>query len=200
MSICVRGLDSGLALRTRRLLLRDFKEDDWEAVHVYASDPEVVKFMPWGPNTEDQTKEFIKKAIKFQEERPRQHFELAAVLKDDGALVGGCGLNVLSATDRTGYIGYCYNRLYWSAGLATEAAEALVLHGFEQLGLHRIWATCDPQNLASARVLEKVGMTREAQLRENVWVRGKWRDSLVYAILDREWSERRTKEPAKQEP
>jgi RimJ/RimL family protein N-acetyltransferase len=183
-----------MALRTRRLILRDFKEKDWEAVHVYASDPEVVKFMPWGPNTEEETKDFIRKAIGYQEERPREHFELAAVLKADDSLIGGCGLTITSRADRSGYIGYCFNRIYWNAGFGTEAAEALVLYGFEQLGLHRIWATCDLENTASVKILEKVGMKREAQLRENVWMRGKWRDSLVYAMLDREWFEMRGKD------
>jgi RimJ/RimL family protein N-acetyltransferase len=190
-------LDSGLILRTKRLLLRDFKQTDWEAVHVYASDPEVVKYMTWGPNNEEQTKEFIRKVIEYQEERPRQHFELAAILKADDTLVGGCGLDITSAANRTGSIGYCLNKLYWNAGLATEAAGALVLYGFEQLGLHRIWACCDPENLASSRVMEKVGMKCEAHLREDVWLRGRWRDELVYAIVEREWFEQRRKEAPK---
>jgi len=190
-------LDSGLALRTKRLLLRDFREEDWESVHVYASDPEVVKYMPWGPNTEEATKDFVKQAMKWEEERPRMHIELAVILKADDSLIGGCGLNLSSSQNREGSIGYCFNRIYWHAGLATEAAETLVLYGFEQLGLHRIWATCDPDNGASARVLEKVGMKREAQLRENKWMRGKWRDSVIYAILDREWSELRGRDSTK---
>ncbi len=182
-----------LTLDTERLLLRDFRRRDWKAVHVYASDPEVVKFMPWGPNTEEGTKAFIERVIKFQEESPRQHFELAAVLKEDGALIGGCGLNVTSEADKTGCIGYCYNRRYWGRGLATEAAEALLCHGFGELGLHRIWATCDTQNLPSARVLEKSGMTLEGCLRESALVRGRWRDSFLYAILEGEWSRQKEK-------
>jgi ribosomal-protein-alanine N-acetyltransferase len=190
-------LDSGLALRTKRLFLRDFREEDWESVHVYASDPEVVKYMSWGPNTEEDTRVFVGKAMKWEEERPRLHFELAVILKADDSLIGGCGLNLPSSQNREGYIGYCFNRIYWHAGFATEAAEALILYGFEQLGLHRIWATCDPENLASARVLEKVGMKREARLRENMWTRGKWRDSMIYAVLDREWSELRGRDATK---
>jgi RimJ/RimL family protein N-acetyltransferase len=189
-------LDSGLALRTKRLLLRDFREEDWESVHVYASDPEVVKHMSWGPNTEEETKRFVRQAMEWEEERPRLHFELAVILKADDSLIGGCGLNLSSSQNREGSLGCCFNRIYWRAGFATEAAETLILYGFEQLGLHRIWATCDPENLASARVLEKVGMKREAQLRENIWNRGKWRDSVIYAILDREWSELRGRDAA----
>jgi len=70
---------------------------------------------------------------------------------------------------------------------ATEAARALLTFGFGQLRLHRIFATCDPANTASARVLEKIGMQREGLLREHEWVKGRWRDSFLYAILDHEW-------------
>jgi RimJ/RimL family protein N-acetyltransferase len=89
-------LDTGLTLRTRRLILRDFREEDWESVHSYASDPEVVKYMPWGPNTEEETKGFVRRALKWQEEWPRQHFELAVILKADDSLIGGCGLSISS--------------------------------------------------------------------------------------------------------
>jgi RimJ/RimL family protein N-acetyltransferase len=73
----------------------------------------------------------------------------------------------------------------------------LTVFGFEQVRLHRIWAGCDPENLASARVLEKVGMKREARLRENLWMRGRWRDSLIYSILDKEWQELRERTSSK---
>ena len=86
-----------------------------------------------------------------------------------------------------GWIGYSLNRKFWGQGYATEAAEALVKFGFGQLNLHRIFATCDPFNVASARVLEKAGMQREGHFRQHKWVKGKWRDSLLYAILDCEW-------------
>jgi len=63
--------------------------------------------------------------------------------------------------------------------------------GFERLGLHRIWAICDIRNVGSRRVLEKIGMSREAHLREHLWVKGRWRDSYLYAILEQEWAGRR---------
>ncbi len=69
----------------------------------------------------------------------------------------------------------------------TEAASSLVEFGFTRPGLHRIWATCGIDNVGSMRVLEKLGMHREVHLREHLWLRGKWRDSCLYAILEREW-------------
>ncbi len=82
---------------------------------------------------------------------------------------------------------YVLNRNFWKLGYATETVQALVKFGFKELKLHRIFATCDAENFASAHVMEKVGMQREAHFRENGWVKGKWRDSLLYAILEGEW-------------
>jgi hypothetical protein len=76
--------------------------------------------------------------------------------------------------------------LFWGKGYATETANALVDFGFDKLNLHRVFATCDPANTASAHVLEKIGMKREGRMREHMWARGKWRDSLLYAILEHE--------------
>jgi ribosomal-protein-alanine N-acetyltransferase len=174
-------------IQTGRLVLRDLQEDDWQAVNSYASDPEVVRYMDWGPNTEDDTKIFIQRSIANQKERPRRDYTLALVLKPDDRLIGGCGIRVSDPDNREGWIGYCLNRHFWGQGYATETAQGLLRFGFDRLDLHRIFATCDPENVASARVLEKVGMKREGHLRERKWAKGKWRDSLMYAILDHEW-------------
>ena len=176
-------------IRTKRLMLRDFEEADWKAVHSYGSDPEVVRYMDWGPNTEEETKKFIQRAIAHQKEQPRRTYTLAIVLKPENKLIGGCGIYVSNPDNREGWIGYCLNRNSWAQGYATETAKALLTFGFDQLNLHRIFATCDPANIASAHVLEKIGMQREAHFREHRWAKGKWRDSLLYAILDFEWKQ-----------
>ena len=178
---------SSLTVLTERLLLRDFVEGDWRAVHEYGSDPEVVRFMPWGPNTEDETRAFVARALAGQNEDPRTKHELAIVLRQKGRLIGGCGIRVSAPSDRGADMGYCLHREFWGAGYATEAAEALLAFGFDKLDLHRVMATCDVGNAASARVLEKIGMRREAHFREDSWVRGAWRDSYLYAILEEEW-------------
>ena len=84
-------------------------------------------------------------------------------------------------------IRYVLHRDYWGRGRAAEAAGLLLQLGFGQLGLSRIWATCDVENRASARVLEKIGMQREGRLRRNLLIRGRWRDSYLYAILADDW-------------
>jgi ribosomal-protein-alanine N-acetyltransferase len=180
--------DIVLPLRTERLVLRDFVGEDWSQVHEYGSDPEVVRFMPWGPNSETATHEFIERALAAQREDPRTKFELAVTLADDGRLIGGCGVRVSAPADRGADMGYCLRRECWGRGYGTETAGALVRFGFEQLKLHRIIATCDVENVASARVLEKTGMRREAHFRSDSEIRGEWRDSYLYAILEHEWT------------
>jgi RimJ/RimL family protein N-acetyltransferase len=174
-------------ITTDRLLLRELRKEDWQAVHEYGSDPEVVRFVEFGPNTEEETRDFIRRATASAEDEPRKGHDFAVVRGKDGRLIGGCGIYVTKPEHREAFIGYVFNREYWGNGYATEAAQALLRYGFETLRMHRIFATCDPENRASARVLEKTGMRREGLLRENSRMKGKYRDDLIYAILDREW-------------
>ncbi|GAH68145.1 unnamed protein product [marine sediment metagenome] len=176
-----------MTITTGNLILREFIKEDWQAVHEYASDPEVVHYMDWGPNTEKETRDFIERAMASYGETPRCDCQFAVILQEKDRLIGACGLHVSNRDHREGWIGYCFNRHYWKKGYATEAARRLLTFGFEKLKLHRIFATCDPQNRGSVSVLEKVGMRREGWLREHKWVKGKWRDSFLYAILNDEW-------------
>jgi ribosomal-protein-alanine N-acetyltransferase len=180
--------ESMQAIQTERLTLREFREEDWKSAHDYASDPQVVRYMEWGPNTEEESKNFIQRALANQNEQPRKNFTLAIILKATNKLIGGCGIYVSNPANQEGYIGYVLNRKFWRQGYATEAAQALLKFGFNQLKLHRIFATCDPENIASAHVMEKIGMQQEGHIREHKWAKGKWRDSLLYAILDHEWT------------
>lgn len=170
-----------------RLVLRELREEDWQAVHRYASDSEVCRFMTWGPNTEEETKAHVRRALETSRARPRRSFNLAVTLKDSGEVVGCCGLVVANPEHGEGHIGYSLSRVYWGRGYATEAARLLVKFGFEALGLHRVFATCDPENRASARVLEKAGMQLKGRKRSHLLVRRHWRDSLLYAILQQDF-------------
>ena len=176
-------------LLSERLEYRELGDDDFAAVHAYASDPEVVRFMPWGPNTEPDTRDFLERAQRAALTEPRRGYEMAVVTRADGRLIGAVGLHLAEA-DEQAMLGYCYHRDAWGLGYATEAAETLLGFGFEVLLLRRIWAGCDPDNTASARVLEKVGMTLEGRLREDCNIRGVRRDTLMFGILDHEWTPR----------
>jgi RimJ/RimL family protein N-acetyltransferase len=175
----------GLALGTRRLLLRELHPGDFSRVHAYASDPEVVEYMPWGPNTDQDTRDFLERCAAAEGAEPRVSYELAVVRRADDLLLGTVGLG-LDTGGHQAMLGYCYDRGAWGSGYATEAAAAMLDFAFDVLLVHRVWAGCDPENGASARVLEKLGMRLEGRLRENERIRGRFRDTLVYGILEGE--------------
>jgi ribosomal-protein-alanine N-acetyltransferase len=175
---------SRLRLETPRLVLRELTADDALAVQEWAVDPEVYRYMEWGPNTLAQTQEFLRQVMAARLEQPRRTFELGFLLKATGRLVGAGGLRIRSAEHRTADVGYVLRRDAWGQGLATEAARALVELGLRRLGMHRIWATCHVENARSAHVLEKAGMRCEGRLRENMQKNGAWRDSYLYALVE----------------
>lgn len=173
-------------IQTERLQLRELQDADWQQISEYSGDPEVYRYMLGGPHTIEETKAFVKRAIAHQSDEPRLDFILAIVELKTGKLIGNCWIHVSSLTHREARIGYSLNKAYWGNGYGTETARNLLKFGFSKLKIHRIFATCDPKNLGSARILEKIGMQREGHLREHKWVKGRWRDSLVYAILEKE--------------
>lgn len=172
---------------SERIRCRDFFEDDFEAVHAYASLPEVVRYMVWGPNTEEETRTFIRDAIESSKQVPRMKYELAIVDKQNQDLVGGIGLFIISDRHRTGEIGYSINPNFWRRGYGYEAAYLALQYGFEVLGLHRIQATCDLRNEGSARILEKIGMSLEGVLRDHILLRDGWRQSKLYGMLETDY-------------
>lgn len=165
---------------TKRLIIRDFVRDDWESVHQYASDEQVTEYMEWGPNAEKDTKQFIEHTLLMQQQNPRKDYEFAVVLRDTSELIGGCGIHI---DQSNGEIGYCFNPDYMGKGYATEAARALLKFGFNDIGLHRIFAKCRPQNVRSANLMKRLGMKQEGHLREHLSYKGKFHDSLLFSIL-----------------
>lgn len=175
-----------MILETERLLIREFTINDFAAVHSYASDPVVVTYMIWGPNTEDETATYIEMTIEMQQQQPRKDYEFAVVLKENNMLIGGCGIHVSEPLQ--GEIGYCFHPHYWRKGYASEASEALLKFGFKELYLYRIYATCRPDNIGSAKVMENIGMKYEGHLRGHMRHKGNWKDSFQYSILSHEYA------------
>src|SRR4029077_9252952 len=124
--------------------------------------------------------------IQQQQNWPRDSVTLAVELAAEHRLIGTIELRV-RGTPLTGDFGYAYNRRDWGRGYATEAARAIAGAAFDKLGVHRLWAGCDTRNHGSSPVMEKLGMRREALFRKDEILRGEWRDSYRYAILEEEW-------------
>ena len=176
-----------MEIETNRLLLREFSVADWPAVLAYHDDPLYLRYYPQTEETEEGAKEFVQMFLSQQAEQPRHKFQLAMILKSEGKLIGNVGIRVNDPEQGEANIGYELGSVYWGNGYATEAAHAIVSFGFESLNLHRVWSWCVAQNIGSARVMEKIGMTHEGRLHEREFIKGEWRDHLIYAVLREEW-------------
>jgi RimJ/RimL family protein N-acetyltransferase len=176
-----------VGLQSKRLVLREIEHGDAEAMQGYAADPEVVRYMVWGPNSLEQTRAFCSGQLDIQRVRDRRDFELALIDKTNGDLIGGVGLRVQNTVQREGDIGYVLRRDFWGQGLVAEAARSLLEFGFGVLGLHRIYATADARNLQSMRVMEKLGMRHEGTLRKNLYLRDAYRDTVLFSILEEDF-------------
>jgi RimJ/RimL family protein N-acetyltransferase len=169
-----------MKLIAERLYLRDLEPSDIDAVHEYASSIEVVLHQEWGPNTIEQTREYVAGCVRGNSLPDRTTLELAAVL-NDGSLIGSYRAS-LSEDGTEAEIGYSLNPRYWHRGYATEAAKRLVDYLASELHVREIFATSRPENLASIHVLEKLGMQQVDLYRKNVLIRGEWRDTLVFSV------------------
>jgi ribosomal-protein-alanine N-acetyltransferase len=171
-------------LSTERLIVRPFRENDYQDLHEYLSRPEIYRFERGGPIS-------LKKAREFARDWARGRNFWAAVLKENHKLIGHVsffseGPEYL----KTWQIGFIFNPVYQNNGYCSEASLAVIKHAFHKLGAHRIIAHCSPENVPSWKVLEKCGMKREGYLRKNFNIRDDengnpvWLDSYVYGILD----------------
>lgn len=175
-------------LRTERLLLRPYREDDLDFVYDVQSRPEVARYLYQDVRDREQARESLRQKIAATELRGQGDNLTPLILRaDTGEPVGDVLLAWTSQPHATGEIGYVIHPDHAGHGYATEAARLMVRLGFEELKLHRIVGRIDGRNAASARVLQHLGMRREAYFVQNEWVKGEWTDEAVYAILADEW-------------
>lgn len=176
-------------LLTERLALRPFRTDDLDAFHDIQRRPDVVRYLLWEPKTRDEAQEMLgRRMLQTSIDKEGDGLHLAADLRATGELVGHISLYYSSAEHRQGEVGFVVHPDHHGQGYATEGTRIMLRLGFEELGLHRIIGRCDARNSASARVMERLGMRREAHLLENEYIKGEWTDEFDYAILDREWA------------
>lgn len=171
-----------MKIETARLLLRNYRTEDWERVHIYGKDPVFSQYEAWGPNTPEDTKKFIADMVAQSQTQPRYKFDLAICLKDSDLLIGGCGIRCEAPESSVSNLGWAINPEFQNKGYATEAARALIGFGFKQLGLAVIVATCDARNTASFKVMEKLGMKRVGLLAKEREQKGAKRDTLRYEL------------------
>jgi RimJ/RimL family protein N-acetyltransferase len=189
----MRGYELTQPLQTDRLVLRPFEETDFDPVFAMRSDPGVARYLYWEPESEEEARKALNgKLANVSLNDQGDVLALAVVDRESGRLVADVVLHWVSWDHATGEIGYITHPAHAGRGYATEAAAALLAIAFDEIGLHRVIGRTEARNIGSARVLEKLGMRREAHLVENEWVKGEWQSELVYAILDREWRANRS--------
>jgi RimJ/RimL family protein N-acetyltransferase len=175
---------------TERLLLRPFERGDLDPMYRMRSDEGVVRYLYDDVRTVDEVGELLERKIDMASVQSEGDWLSAAViLRQTGELVGDVALRWSSEIHRQGELGFIFHPAHHGRGYATEASRPMLAFGFETLGLHRVIGRLDARNVASARVLEKLGMRREAELVENEWIKGEWQSELVYAILAHEWAD-----------
>lgn len=177
-------------IETARLTLRPFQMGDLDALFEMHRLAEVVRFLYTDTQDREETRAALKGKIQRSLTAVDAQFHLAALRRDTGKLIGDLVVIIRSPEHGMGEIGYILHPDHQGQGFATEACVELLRLGFDEAGLHRIIARCDARNHASLRVMERLGMRREAHFVENEYIKGEWTDELVYAMLKREWLER----------
>ncbi|MEH7418753.1 GNAT family protein [Neobacillus drentensis] len=173
-------------LETERLILRKVKLDDVEDMFSYGSNEEVSKYVTWNTHkTLSDTKEFIDFIL--TKYKSGQVAPWGIEYKDNGKLIGTIDFVWWEPNHKMAEIGYVISQDYWGNGLTTEAAKEVIKFGFEKMNLVRIQARCFVENIGSARVMEKTGMSFEGIIRKGVFIKGKHQDIKMFSILKEEF-------------
>jgi RimJ/RimL family protein N-acetyltransferase len=170
---------------TERLVLRPIQDDDKEQIFAYRSDAETNQFQGWIPTSLEDVERFIgKQPAVFN--TPDSWFQLVIVEKPRGLIIGDIGIHFIGSEQFE--FGITIHKQYQQHGYATEALRAVINHLFNDLHKHRATASIDPDNHHSIRLVERLGLRKEAHFKESLFFKGRWVDDLVYAVLKKEWT------------
>jgi ribosomal-protein-alanine N-acetyltransferase len=173
-------------LVTERLLLRPLTLEDVAAIFAYASDPEVARYVTWPAHrTVDDSLAFLQSVLDDYAADRVAPWGIVPRTTDEP--IGTCGFVDWQPAHQRAELGYALARPSWGRGYMTEAVGAVISFGFEHMGLNRIEALCEPPNVGSSRVMEKLGMSYEGLLRSYMCYGGGCRDLKIYSILRHEW-------------
>ncbi|MGW1289972.1 GNAT family N-acetyltransferase [Streptomyces sp. NPDC002586] len=171
-----------------RLALRELAIEDVDAVLAIYGSPEATEHLSFEPRTRDQVAHIVARSIASAREEPRIEYALAVVERETNEVIGFGRMALDPHQQRAATFGFALRPDAWGVGYGLETVRLLLGLGFEDLGLHRIWGARSPINEASAKTMAAAGMVEEGTIREHIFKGGRWRDSVVHAILDHEWS------------
>ena len=184
---------------TERLALRDFLPDDWESLNAFLSDAEVTRYMHFSSWSELDRQQWFRRCLENDRRSHRESYNWGIALRDTNRLIGWLGIGASSRFPNERSCGYALDRRFWGQGYMTEALRAVLRYEFEELGSQRISAECEVENLASARVMEKAGMTYE-DTAYNADFQGNWAHRHRYAITWQQYERSRDGPATSSEP
>lgn len=173
-----------------RLVLRPFRPTDVEDVHVFQSDPGVLPYIPWMLRSRAQTQQWLDKVSGSEVRHEGEHGIWAVERREDARVIGSVNLSWTSREHAQAEFGFVLATDAQGSGYAAEATSALLDVAFPALDLHRVHARVDARNEPSLRLLERLGLRREAHLVGREFFKGEWTDVVVYAVLREEWAGR----------
>jgi RimJ/RimL family protein N-acetyltransferase len=183
----LRGKIMFAEIITQRLALRDLEANDGPRIFSYHRRPEVSEFQSWGTESVDVVQSFIRSLATMQPGTPGKWYQVGIYLLDGGKLVGDCGFRTLTDDPEQVEIGMTLAPEFQGQGFATEAARALLDYLFVTLDKHRVFGSVDPRNVSSLKLLERLGMRKEAHFVKSLRFRGEWVDDMIFALLAEEW-------------
>jgi ribosomal-protein-alanine N-acetyltransferase len=175
-----------VTLTGRVVTLREFRSDDAADSLAIVGDDQVTQWLSFDSRDLDAAQAMIDGAVQRARDEPRREYYLAVNGEGD-ELVGFARLALTGV--KAAKLGYAIRADRWGKGYATDATRCMIAFGFEELRLHRISAAIGPDNVASIAVVRKLGMHYEGRIRDHVFTNGAWRDSLLYAVLEHEWTD-----------
>ncbi len=181
-----------LPVFTPRLVLRRFAEHDLAAFHAYRNDPNLARYQSWEAFDLAEAARFIREHQVREAGVPGQWLQIAVALRETDVLIGDCAFKVHAEDTCQATIGVTLAREHHRQGYGVEAMTCLLNHLFDTMKLHRVVADTDPENTASQKLLERLGLRREGHLKQSLWFKGHWADEYLYAILRDEWRAKST--------
>jgi RimJ/RimL family protein N-acetyltransferase len=180
-------------IRTGRLALRDLEVSDAQRIFAYRSHPKVSRFQSWGTQSVDEIRSYIQSLSAIDSDQPGPWYQIGITLLSNRELIGDCGYRILETEPRQVEFGITLDPEQQSHGYATEALSALLGYLFVELGKHRAFGSVDPRNIRSIKLMERVGLRKEAHFVQSLWFKGEWVDDLIFAMLASEWKSGLTK-------
>lgn len=186
---------------TPRLLIRGLKDGDAGAIHAYRALPDVARYQSWEVYTLEEAAALVAEQQRAVADTPGTWLQLAFVLREpgeargelSGELIGDCGVHFLADRDQV-EVGFTLSPTHQGKGLATEAMSAVLAWLFGELKKHRVIGMTDLRNQPAARLFRRLGFREEGRLIEHAMYKGEWVSEYLFAMLGREWKERKTAE------